>query len=91
MYITREEAESIAHNKALDAAAASLYITSALFNALAAQPEIDERKFATDLVDHLRRVGNDVNPNNDIVKLMLELLSNGVVSGFTNAIGRHKG
>ena len=84
----REDFGQIAHVKAVEAASSSLYVATALFNAIANQQSIDQRQFAFDVVSHLRTSIDGLGDKNPYAKMVMELLANGIVSGMANALGK---
>ena len=85
--MNKEEFEQLAHEKAVEAASSTLYVCTALFNAIANQPSIEQRKFAFDVVSHLRKSIDDCGDKHPHATLVMNLLANGIVSGMANALG----
>ena len=85
-----EAVAALLHNKAVDAAGVSIYVSTAIINAINAQPGIDNRKFTEDVIANLRKSASHCTDDRALAKWAMALMASTISNAYEEAIANAK-
>lgn len=85
-----EAVAALLHNKAVDAASVSVYVSTAIINAINAQPGIDNCKFTEDVIANLRKSASQCTDDQALAKWAMALMASTISNAYEEAIASAK-